>query len=155
MIVVGIDPGKHTGFAEWLVKERRFKTITTLLVHEAIAAIELIEPNLVIFEDARQRSYFLKADLAASKYGAGVREGAGAAKRDATIWEDYLKGVGIPFIARKPAAGSTKWPAEKFKRLTGWGGRTSEHARDAGVLVFGLNESMVRSLLLQAKGGAK
>src|SRR5574337_2378 len=41
----------------------------------------------------------------------------------------------IPFKALNPSAGATKWDAERFARVTGWKGRTSEHSRDAAVLV--------------------
>ena len=31
----------------------------------------------------------------------------------------------------------TKWSAEVFADMTGWKGRTSNHARDAALLVYG------------------
>jgi hypothetical protein len=36
-----------------------------------------------------------------------------------------------------PKAGATKWDADTFRRLTGYSGRTSNHARDAALLVWG------------------
>jgi hypothetical protein len=35
-----------------------------------------------------------------------------------------------------PAANATKKKAKDFIRMTGWTGRTNEHARDAAMLVF-------------------
>ena len=62
---------------------------------------------------------------------------AGAAKRDAKIWEEYLSDLAIPFERRKPEPGRTKWSEDYWKRITGYTGRTSNHARDAALLVFG------------------
>ena len=71
----------------------------------------------------------------ASEYR-GKLMGAGAAKRDAKIWEEFLADNGINYEAHKPQAGTTKWSADYFTRITGYTGRTSEHARDAALLVF-------------------
>lgn len=90
---------------------------------------------LVVFEDARQRKWFTP-ERSNSEYR-GKLMGAGAAKRDAKIWEEFLQDNIIPYEAHKPQAGGTKWPADHWARVTGWEGRTSEHARDAALLVFG------------------
>ena len=44
--------------------------------------------------------------------------------------------LGVPYKAIAPAQNRTKVPADKFKALTGWQGRTNEHARDAAMLVW-------------------
>lgn len=146
MIIVGLDPGTHTGVAVWDCAAQRFQSVQALPVHRALEFVGgLIEttPLLpVIFEDARQRKWF--GHDARQK-----QQGAGAAKRDAAIWDDFLEDKGVPYLARCPAAGSTKWPADRFRNLTGWTATTNEHARDAGVLVFGYRvheaEQLVRS----------
>jgi hypothetical protein len=71
----------------------------------------------------------------------GRRQGAGSVKRDAKIWQDFCEDMDIPFEAVKPCAGATKRTTETFERLTGWKGRTSNHARDAAMLVFGMNSN--------------
>lgn len=139
MIIIGIDPGVITGFAVWDDVARELKDVASLKIHEAMHRVLELKPGLVVFEDARQRNWFGGRDDKQSKYGAGVREGAGSVKRDCSIWEDFLKDHNIRFIARAPAAKGTKWKADKFQALTGWKGRTSEHARDAAVLVFGMS----------------
>lgn len=48
-----------------------------------------------------------------------------------------MKDEGIEFRALPPTKGATKMSAEAFRDLTGWRGRTSEHSRDAAMLVFG------------------
>jgi hypothetical protein len=63
--------------------------------------------------------------------------GAGSVKRDCAIWEDFCRDLGIDYIPVPPQAGLTKWPADYFNKVTGWKGRTSDHARDAALLVYG------------------
>ena len=136
MLWIGIDPGKHTGFAVWNSKTREFVSIETLPIHTAMERVlEYAAESLVtvVFEDARQRKFFGKNE---NKVQAKV-QGAGSIKREFGIWEDFLNDKGITFWARKPEKGMTKKSAEQFRRWTKWEKRTSEHARDAAMLVFG------------------
>lgn len=155
--MIGVDTGVHTGYAVWHVPSRRLTTVATLSIHEALldvlqqwkAAQNAGCPRsvFVAIEDARMRTWFNSADARQRKYGAAIREGVGSVKRDAGIWEDFLIGEGIPHEMRSPRAGCTKWKPEYFAKVTGWQGRTSEHARDAGVLVFGTNLPMAQGMV--------
>lgn len=138
MMHIGIDPGTHTGFA--ISKNGKLIEVCTLSIHEAMDRVRDLHakgPITVHFEDARLRRWFGKMDAQQAKYGAAVREGAGAAKRDAAIWADFLAYLGCPYRNVKPSAGSTKNSAEQFARITGWTARTNEHGRDAALLVYG------------------
>ena len=64
-------------------------------------------------------------------------QGVGSVKRDATIWEDFLKDLGVKFEMVAPKMNVTKLTQETFKRYTGWKKLTNEHGRDAAMLVFG------------------
>ena len=144
-ILIGIDPGEHTGFAVWDTTTRTFLQVQTLMLHQAMDEVkrwnyarllaEKAIPFAVIFEDARQRTWFAPERNNAEYRGKLM--GAGAAKRDARIWEEFLEARHIPYHALKPAPGRTKWNADYWAHITGWQGRTSEHARDAALLVFG------------------
>ena len=141
-IFVGIDPGSKTGLAIWDSASRAFREVATLPLWRAMEEVKrwhydcLMQnvPFAVVFEDARQRTWFPK-DRNSSEYR-GHLMGAGAAKRDAAIWEEFLTALDIPFTAQKPRPGTTKWNADYWSKVTGWTGRTSEHARDAALLVF-------------------
>lgn len=135
MVYIGIDPGKHTGIAVWSSKQGRLIHVETMAIHRAMDLVlqwkETQGENVfVIFEDARQRKYF-------GQTSREVLQGAGSVKRDATIWEDFLRDHKISFRAVPPAKGATKWDAERFKKVTCWNYRTSEHSRDAAMLVYG------------------
>ena len=136
MLYIGIDTGKNTGFAVWNAQTREFEKVETLLIHWAMREV-LTYQNLyngkikVRFEDARKRVWFGRDK------GAAQLQGAGSIKRDCTIWEDFLSDNYIDFEAVAPKNNITKLSAEMFKKLTHWQGRTSEHARDAAMLVFG------------------
>lgn len=135
MIYIGIDPGTETGFAVWNSNEQRFVELGTLKIHQAIQSVvmyhEMSNHNCkVIFEDARQRKWYGQRSDA-------KLQGAGSVKRDSSIWEDFLKDWGIPYWAKPPVKGATKMSNQRFKALTGWKGRTSNHARDAALLVWG------------------
>ena len=136
MIFIGIDTGTHTGVAVWNSEERQFIEIKTMMLHQALNYVTTIcqvfgmENVMVLFEDARQRKW----------YGVKSNEklqGAGSVKRDAFIWEEFCTDYKIQFRALPPAKGATKLSPEFFKALTGWKGRTSEHSRDAAMIVFG------------------
>ena len=143
MICIGIDPGTHTGVAVWDSREGKFLSLETLPIHRALEKVkEMSHPFWhmdrlyhddiqVVFEDARQRTWYGKGDTNAKL------QGAGSVKRDCSIWEDFCKDYGIPYWAKPPVKGATKVSAEYFKMISHYTGRTSEHSRDAAMLVIG------------------
>ena len=135
MIWIGIDTGTHTGLAVWDDKLKKLTSLETIPIHRAMSRVLAIsgsEEVMVIFEDARQRTWFGNDKNTIAKL-----QGAGSIKRDCSIWEDFLTDYEIPFRAVPPQKGCTKWTKEYFKMVTGWKGKTSNHSRDAAVLVFG------------------
>lgn len=139
MIYIGIDCGHDTGLAVWDTGRRVFRAVGTLPIHRALDAVKgwaADNPGQVrvVFEDARQRKW-LPRETSASEYR-GKLIGAGSVKRDAVIWQEFLEDKDIPFEAVPPRRGLTKWTPEAFEKVTGWKGRTSNHARDAAMLVF-------------------
>ena len=138
MIWFGIDPGVNTGLALW--KDGELKVVETVNIVRAMGRIlaafdQALDDITVVYEDARQRQW-LPRERNASEYR-GKLMGAGSVKRDCEIWEEFCKVYDIKCIAVRPRPGMTKWSAETFAAVTGWKGRTSNHARDAALLVFG------------------
>lgn len=140
MIWVGIDTGVHTGFAVWDSSAGRFLAVETLRIDEALFRVLAIAAECgddgvtVVVEDARQRKWVPNTGDVRKEMAR--RLGAGAVKRDAKIWEDFLAGNKIAHQMRPPLKGCTKLTEERFAALTGHVGRTSEHSRDAAMLVF-------------------
>lgn len=137
MIYIGIDTGTHTGFAVWDSTHRKFLRVDTLSIHEALFEVKALheggEPMMVIFEDARQRKWYGNDER---KVRAKLK-GAGSVERDCSIWDDFLTAYHISFRAVPPRKGMTKVSPTYFEQVTKWKGRTSEHARDAAMLVVG------------------
>ena len=138
MLYIGIDPGVNTGFAVWDAATSDFRVVCTYgiveALHEALDWAENWNTTLVV-EDARKRQW-LPREKNLSEYR-GKLMGAGSIKRDCEIWEEFAALYGIPIQFIPPRKGLTKWDAETFNKMTGWTGRTSNHARDAAMLVFG------------------
>ena len=133
---IGIDTGTHTGVAVWNREERRFEILAEMKIHKAMFIVSEYakvagDKVLVRVEDARKRNKY--GDRSEFKL-----QGAGSVKRDSTIWEDYLKDLKIDYDMVAPQNNHTKLDSETFAKLTGYSGRTNEHNRDAGMLVFGL-----------------
>lgn len=137
---VGIDCGVQTGLAIWNARYEQFVTVKTVKIHQAMQEITDIQKAYgndlkVRIEDARLRKWIPAGKN--EKEERGRREGAGSVKRDASIWEDFLTDMGIEFELVAPKNNKTKVTADYFKKLTGWATVTSNHARDAAMLVFG------------------
>ena len=136
-LFIGIDPGVNTGFAIWDATSKRFLKVKTCSIVEAMADIKMLDHAQIVglyFEDAKQRQY-LPREASVSEYR-GKLMGAGSVKRDSAIWREFCSFWGLPYVAVAPRKGMTKWDAKYFAKVTGWTGRTSEHARDAAILVF-------------------
>lgn len=137
-MIIGIDPGTKTGLA--VSEGGKITAVYTLKMYQALALVADYHKRMgdelsVIFEDARQRRW-LEKEKSVSEYR-GKLMGAGSVKRDCVIWEEFLEGNGIHYHAQAPTKGATKWSEEQFRRITGYQGRTSNHGRDAALLVLG------------------
>lgn len=131
-LFIGLDTGTHTGFAVWDKGKKQLIELSTLKIHRAMERVRELSVSdeiVVYFEDARLRTWFGNA-------GREALQGAGSVKRDCSIWEDYLTDLGVEWHAVAPKNNATKLNAAFFEKITGWKGRTSEHARDAAMLVF-------------------
>lgn len=141
-IAIGIDPGTKTGLAVWNIETKSLHSVATMPIHDAMAEIWRLAgiydgEMLVRIEDARLRTWF-------GKRAKEKEQGAGSIKRDCTIWEDYLRAMDIDFELAAPEQNMTKLFAFDFNKFTGWKGRTSNHARDAAMLVFNYRNSTAK-----------
>lgn len=138
MIHIGIDPGVKTGFAVWDSEKQKFLEISTCTITEAMNRV-IIHRNMALtsekdimlhIEDARLRKWY-------GNSGREKLQGAGSVKRDSKIWEDFCKENDIEYRMVAPKNNRTKVSKEYFNKITGWTKQTTDHARDAAMLVFG------------------
>lgn len=133
-VLIGIDTGVKTGFA--CIENGELTHVETLNI---IQALELAKqkidfaksaelPCKIYIEDARKRTWFTG--------GKEKAQGAGSIKRDAKIWEEFCEHYQVDYELIAPKDNITKLSREVFKEITGWTGRTSEHSRDATMLIF-------------------
>lgn len=139
MIHIGIDPGVKTGFAVWDSEKQKFLEISTCTITEAMNRV-IIHRNMALtsekdimlhIEDARLRKWY-------GNSGREKLQGAGSVKRDSKIWEDFCKENEIEYRMVAPKNNRTKVSKEYFTKITGWTKPTTDHARDAAMMVFGI-----------------
>lgn len=139
MIHIGIDPGVKTGFAVWDSEKQKFLEISTCTITEAMNRV-IIHRNMTLvsgkefmlhIEDARLRKWY-------GNSGREKLQGAGSVKRDSKIWEDFCKENDIEYRMVAPKNNRTKVSKEYFTKITGWAKQTTDHARDAAMMVFGI-----------------
>lgn len=138
MILIGIDPGHTTGYAEWCLDARKLIDVRSGRIDEVMEHVLLRASvaNRVIFEDARLRGgQSIRCGL--DYENAARLQGVGAVKAHCTIWAEFLGARNIPYQGIAPQKGATKWAAPTFAKATGWLPRTNEHGRDAALLVYG------------------
>ena len=139
-LLIGIDPGVHTGLAVFNCKEKKLIIVTSSSITEAISTVQSYHHSSLkiglVIEDARKRKWINDKGLN-DKAKRGKAMGAGANKRDAKIWEDFCKENEIAYKVQAPRKGLTKKTQEEFLQITGWQDRTNSHSRDAAMLVFG------------------
>lgn len=139
MILIGIDTGTHTGFAVYDTKAKKLTEVTSMMIHKAmerIAELKKLHTDIKVrVEDPRQRTWF--GTRVSRETERKKLQGVGSVKRDASIWDDYLKDLGVPYEMVPPKNNVTKLTSYTFKRYTGWDKPTNEHGRDAAGLIFG------------------
>lgn len=136
--MVGIDPGVDTGFAIWDAEAQALRDVSTESIVSAMLRVQALQAegslHSVTYEDARLRTWF-------GSKGREALQGAGSIKRDCQVWAEWLAHIGCPYRAVSPRAKGAKVDASTFARLTNWTKRTSNHGRDAAMLVLGMKGS--------------
>jgi hypothetical protein len=133
MLIIGIDPGKENGFACWFPAAKKFSAIKTLKTYEVLehlmGLIHLKEPFKVVIEDPYSWRYHGKSQ-------SNKLQGAGAVKARFKAIIEFLEAYDIPY-EKKSIQGTVKYDAKTFKQMTGYQLSTSQHGRDAAMMVFG------------------
>lgn len=132
-LYIGIDPGTKTGFAIWNAQKQQFQQVSTMPIHKAMEDVKKYHALGHLIEVVIE-----KPPKGWSGNNAARAQGAGSIRRDFTVWRDMMEDLKIPFRTVVPSRkGLTKMQPEQFRKMTGWQGRTSNHARDAALMVYG------------------
>jgi hypothetical protein len=135
-IFIGIDPGVNTGLAMYTPAEKKLE-LFTVKIHEGFDTVAKLAPFFdieVVIEDPNQWTHFQNSKDAKAKL-----QGAGSVKRDFSAWRDFLNDWKIPLRAVRPDKTRNLYAKQvgMFAKITGYTKRSSEHARVAGLLVWG------------------
>jgi hypothetical protein len=131
-LFIGIDPGVKTGFATFDPLARKLTALTgsTHKIWESVKVLNKLYDVVVYIEDARLRNWY-------GKQSKEKQQGAGAIKIQCTLWQQFLDDNEISYHLVAPKNTITKITKEHFAFITGFTARTSNHARDAAMLVYG------------------
>lgn len=145
---IGIDPGaqvgKNTGIAVWSRKVRTFTDLRTVSWWTAYDIIRGFDPEttLVVVEDPNlNRAIWMRLPETDEFFRRNLKtaEHVGRNKQAARLLIQRLRDLGFEVETVKPEGRKgtkRKKSGPEFKRLTKYKGSTSEHSRDAGMLVY-------------------
>ncbi|MCP9290034.1 hypothetical protein [Gracilimonas sediminicola] len=135
---IGIDGGVNTGFAVWDRKEKKFAELTSEDFWEVFSTITSLYPpalvDIYVEDPSKNKPVFFKKGANNHKKMLKVAQNVGGVKRETELLIEGLEKEGYEVQRVRP--GSAKWDADTFKNMTKYKGRTNEHSRDAGRLVF-------------------
>lgn len=135
MSVVGIDPGQHTGLA--IYEKGKLMDLQTVSPDRLQASLAEMAPTLVIFEDSRKTSKTFTAGKAKSFAAAlKIARNVGEIDRLCKDIETICQRLNIECYGIEPLAKGAKVNAAQFNAITGWPGRSSQHARDAAMVAW-------------------
>lgn len=134
-LILGIDPGAHTGVAHFL--DGVLVLLETIQPHEIERTLREVMPARVVFEDSRLET---RAWNARSKgaYGAALATARSLGQVDAwcRLITDVCEELQIPAHGISPTAKGAKRGAENFAVYTGWKERSNQHERDAAMVAW-------------------
>ena len=143
---IGLDPGTETGLAVWDAQGQVFaRSLLTTTFWDAYDLVLTFDPDtvLIVLEDPSKNPPTFSRNIPESERAFRKRErlsrNVGSNMREALLLAEGLERQG--YRVRRVRPRSSKLSAEAFRRLTRHEGRTSAHARDAAMLVFGLKKA--------------
>lgn len=154
-MLVGIDPGTHTGLALYDAAEAKLEAVTALPFWEAAERLRTVAPRVacVVVEDARRVGLYARhRKLSGARRDRAARS-IGMIDRDVSLWLDLCERLALPVVTAEPTR--SKWDADTFRRITGYTERTNEHGRDAARLVYGMaaEQALLLATPRTQKGG--
>ena len=140
---IGIDAGVHTGIAAKDMQTSQWVILKTVSFWEAIDTLQKLNGlyvirRVVIEDPSQNKPVFMKNGMPRSHVSQYLKiaQNVGMNKRDAMRLIEYCERHGWTVQAVRPTSKSlTKLSSKRFQQLTGIKQRTSEHVRDAAMLI--------------------
>jgi len=132
MIVIGIDPGTSTGFAQY--EDGKLTRMWTFKPLQAIAYLQMQDEGLFVMEDSRLQSFIFDRNVnAASKLK--IARNVGAVDGLCNLYQDALGKNKL--IKLSPLDKGAKVTLNsRFFEITGFNGRSNQHERDAAMVAL-------------------
>lgn len=155
MIMIGIDPGKTCGLAVWDCTLQELLKLRSLDFWDTYSDVVHYWNNqgrpLIVFLEwpGGNKPTFGRRKLGKPALDRKAQN-VGSNKRTAQLLHSGFTKKGIP--VRKVTPKQQKWTKKTFENITGWTGRSSQHARDAARMVFGrpaMPEAQYQQLIQQ------
>ena len=150
MLILGIDPGAHTGVAR--IEGGQLVSLQTIAPHEIERTLRAVQPARVVFEDSRLQSHTWtrgKSVAATAKMARNVGQ--------IDAWCSYIQAVcldyGIDSHGVSPAGKGAKLDAERFAAVTGWTGPSNQHTRDAAMVAWPYRRAASRGAKVEVANG--
>ena len=131
--VIGIDPGMNTGMARYV--DGVLVELETVMPWEVRIALAALRPSLVVFEDSRKQSHTWTR-IASRDASLKMARNVGEIDAWCKLIEAECAALGIRCIGVSPTGKGAKLAAPAFSKLTGWTGKSNQHARDAALVAF-------------------
>jgi hypothetical protein len=136
-MIMGIDPGKHTGIAVY--DQGKFINIFDCNTYEAILFLQENKTNIkqVIIESSSRQSHIWNTkEMNKGSFGRRARN-TGSVDGKVDIFREFCIKENIEIREISPLQKGSKWTKEQFKMFVPeWTKQTNEHQRDAAKLVM-------------------
>jgi hypothetical protein len=140
--ILGIDPGKKNGIAVYDRTSKKLTELKTLSFWDTVEELEMwlddcgLQNFEVFIEDVEAISPTYKRGVNQRAHDK-ISQNVGSNKTYCQLLKQKMEKLGIKFTPISPRGRTmAKMDAETFQRYTGWSESSSQHARDAGALVW-------------------
>ena len=132
-IVLGIDPGISTGLAHY--SSGKLVKLETVNPFQLVTAILAANADLVVYEDSRRQSHVWAAH---GNIDQKMKIARNVGQVDAWCWliEEACKQYSIKCSGVSPKGKGHKLSGPAFDDMTGWGGQSNQHTRDAAMCAW-------------------
>jgi len=137
MIVVGVDPDsvKH-GVAVY--DDRELKVLYTMVLYDLIEYLKGVEGQFIVsIEDANANKFIYSRNKKTNpRIQSNIAMAIGKCQQSQVELMRFLDELEMPYVLHRPQKGNWAKDEAKFKKATGWKGRSSEDTRSAAYFGF-------------------